>query len=184
MEEKEWQGMNFHDAEALVLLFSTSNYSLPLFLSSMKKLKVLIVFNYGSKRITVNGLPTLSSLTQLKTIHLERLIVPPLQDFNIKVLPNLEKLSLSLCEAIGNMSRFNNTQLNLKLPIMLDLNFDYCWDLEEFPMGICDMISIQKLSITNCHLLQKLPSDLGNLISLRMLRLSGCLGMKELPTSI
>nr|ABK21233.1 unknown [Picea sitchensis] len=149
----------------------------------MRKLKVLIVFNYGSKRATVNGLPMLSSLTQLKTMRLERLIVPPLHEHS-KVVQNLEKLSLSLCEGLGNMSRFNGTQSNLKLPIMLDFNMDHCCDLEELPLGICDMSSVQKWSITNCHLLQKLPDDLGRLSSLRMLRVSACLGLKELPTSI
>jgi len=183
MEEKQWCGMHFDDAEALVLIFSTNNYFLPLFLSSMRKLKVLIIFNYGSKRAIVNGLPTISSLTQLKTVHLERLIVHPHQEHN-KVLQNLEKLSLSLCEGIGNMSRFNNTESSLKLPGMLDFNLDYCYDLEEFPPGICDMTSVKKWSITNCHLLQKLPNDLGNLISLKLLRLSASLCLKELPTSI
>jgi len=183
MEENQWCNMKFHEAEALVLLFSASNYFLPSFLSKMRKLKVLIVFNYGSKRATVNGLPMLSSLTQLKTMRLERLIVPPLHEHS-KVVQNLEKLSLSLCEGLGNMSRFNGTQSNLKLPIMLDFNMDHCCDLEELPLGICDMSSVQKWSITNCHLLQKLPDDLGRLSSLRMLRVSACLGLKELPTSI
>nr|AAY78890.1 CC-NBS-LRR resistance-like protein [Pinus lambertiana] len=183
MEEDQWCKMNFCEAEALVLLFSATNYFLPSFLSKMRKLKVLIVFNYGSKRATVKGLPLLSSLAQLKTIRLERLVVPPLQEHS-KVLQKLEKVSLSLCEGLGNMSRFNGNQSNLKLPVMLDFNMDHCCDLEELPLGICDMSSAQKWSITNCHLLRKLPDDLGRLSSLRMLRISACLGLKELPASI
>jgi len=183
MEDDQWCEMNFPQAEALVLLFSARKYFLPSFLRSMRKLKVLIIFNYGSKRATVNGLPALSSLTQLKTIHLERLNVPPLQEHS-KVLRNLEKLSLSLCEGLGNMSRFNSSQYSLKLPIMLDFNLDHCCDLEELPSGICDKSSVEKWSITSCHLLRKLPDDLGKLGSLRMLRLSACLGLKELPASI
>eukprot|EP00253_Pinus_taeda_P016427 PITA_16427 len=183
MEKDQWSEINFRQAEALVLLFSGSKYFLPTFLSSMKKLKVLIVFNYGSKRATMNGLPALSSLTQLKTIHLERLHVPPLQEHS-KVLQNLEKLSLSLCEGLGNMSGFNDTQSSIKLPIMLDVNLDHCCDLEELPPGICDTSSVVNWTITNCHLLRKLPDDLGKLSTLRMLRLSACLGLKELPQSI
>eukprot|EP00253_Pinus_taeda_P002508 PITA_02508 len=183
MEETQWCNMNFSEAEALILHFSASEYFLPLFLSSMRKLKVLIVLNYGSKRAIVNGLPALSSLTQLKTIHLERLIVAPLQEHS-QALLNLEKLSLSLCEGLGNMSRFNSAQSSLELPLILDLNLDHCCDLEEFPAGICDMTSLQKWSITNCHLVEKLPDDLGKLINLRMLRLLACLGLKELPASI
>jgi hypothetical protein len=183
MEEDQWCEINFRQAEALVLVFSASQYFLPTFLSSMKKLKVLIVFNYGSKRATVNGLPVLSSLTQLKTIRLERLRVPPLQEHS-KVLQNLKKLSLSLCEGLGNMSSVSNTQSRLKLPIMQDFNLDHCCDLEELPPGICDTSSVENWTITNCHLLRNLPDDLGKLSSLRMLRLSACLGLKELPVSI
>ena len=97
MEDDQWCEMNFGEAEALVLLFSATKYFLPSFLSYMKKLKVLIVFNYGYKKATVNGLLALSSLTQLKTIHLEKLNVPPLQEHS-KVLQNLQKISLRLCE--------------------------------------------------------------------------------------
>jgi len=183
MEENQWREMNFCDAEALVLLFSAGQYFLPSFVSSMKKLKVLIVFNYGSKRATLNGLSALSSLTKLKSIRLERLIVPPLQQHS-KVLQKLQKLSLSLCEGLGIMSRFNSTQSSLKFPIMLHLNLDHCCDLEELPPGICDMSSVEEWSITNCHLLRKLPDHLGKLGSLRMLRVSACLGLKELPASI
>ena len=90
----------------------------------------------------MNGLPTISSLTQLKTVHLERLIVHPHQEHNI-VLQNLEKISLRLCEGIGNMSRFNNTESSLKLPGMLYFNLDYCYDLEELPPRICERNSVK-----------------------------------------
>jgi len=183
MEEDQWCEMNFRQAEALVLNFSANNYFLPPFLNSMTKLKVLVVLNYGSKRATIQGLPAPSSLTQLRTIRLERLNVPSLQEPS-RVFRNLEKLSLSLCEGLGNMSKFNNSQLSLKLPIMLDFNLDHCCDLEELPTAICDMATVENWSITNCHLLQKLPDDMGKLRSLRMLRLSACLGLKELPASI
>ena len=128
MEDDQWCEMNFGEAEALVLLFSTTKYFLPSFLSYVKKLKVLIVFNHGYKKATVNGLPALSSLTQLKTIHLEKLDVPPLQEHS-KVLQNLENISLTLCEGLGNMSRFNSSQSSLKLPIMRDFILDHCCDL-------------------------------------------------------
>eukprot|EP00253_Pinus_taeda_P020070 PITA_20070 len=183
MEENQWCDINFCKVEALVLLFSASEYFLPPFLRSMKNLKVLIISNYGCKRANVNGLLALSSLIQLKTIRLERLIVPPFQE-HMKDSQNLEKISLSICEGLGNVSNFNNTQSRLKLPTMLDFNLDHCFDLEELPSGICDMASVQRWSITNCHLLQAFPNDLENLKSLKMLRLSACLGIKELPPSI
>ena len=183
MEENQWCEMNFCEVEVLVLLFSASEYSLPSFLKFMRKLKVLIIFNYGSKRAILNGIPVLSSLIQLKTIRLERLIVAPFQE-HMKVLQKLEKISLNICEGLGNMTSFNNTQSILKLPKVLYFSLDYCFDLEELPPRIFDMTLVQKLSITNCHLFQKFPNGLEKLESLRMLRLSACLGLKELPSSI
>ncbi|GLJ19833.1 hypothetical protein SUGI_0359460 [Cryptomeria japonica] len=158
MVENQWYEMNFSEAEALILLFTASEYYLPPFLKSMKKLKYLMVYNYGTKRATLKGLETLSSLAQLKSVR-------------------LEKLSLSLCEGFKNTSTFNNTKLH-------DFNMDHCSDLEELPPNICYMPSAHMWSITNCHQVQKLPYDIGNLSSLRVLSLSALPGLKELPSSI
>uniref|UniRef100_A0A0C9RM11 TSA: Wollemia nobilis Ref_Wollemi_Transcript_11548_3732 transcribed RNA sequence n=1 Tax=Wollemia nobilis TaxID=56998 RepID=A0A0C9RM11_9CONI len=182
MDENQWSEMNFPEAEALVLLFSASDYILPTFISTMRKLKVLLIINRGSKRATVEGIAVLSSLSKLKSIRLERLIVPVLQELS-KALWTLEKLSLSLCEGLGNLSKLNK-KLSLNFPIMLDFNLDHCCDLEELPYGLCDMSTIRNWSITNCHLVHKLPDDFGKFTSLRMLRLSACPGLKELPASI
>ena len=96
LEEKQWSKMNFCEAEALLLLFFKRILS-SIVSEFYKRLKVLIVFNHGSKRNIVKNLPALSSLTQLKTLRLERLNVLPFQDHS-KVLQNLEKLSLRVCE--------------------------------------------------------------------------------------
>ncbi|XP_059075607.1 putative disease resistance protein At5g47280 [Cryptomeria japonica] len=170
MEENQWYEMNFPEAEALILVFTASEYYLPPFLKSMKKLKFLMVFNYGTKRATVKG------LTQLKSVRLERVIAPAVLNQS-KALQNLEKLSLSLCEGFKNPSTFNNTKLQ-------GFNMDHCSDLEELPQNICYMPYAQMWSITNCHQVQKLPYDLGNLSSLKVLRLSSLPGLKELPSSI
>ncbi|KAH9319577.1 hypothetical protein KI387_021346 [Taxus chinensis] len=176
MDENQWYEMNFPEAEALVLLFSASEYFVPPFLKSMKKLKFLMVYNYGSKRATMEGVDSLSSLTQLKSVRLEKLIAPSFQKQS-KILQNLKKLSLSLCEGFGDFSTFNNTELQ-------EFSLDHCRDLEELPPSVCNMPSARVWSITNCHLVQKLPYDLGNLTSLRMLKLSALPGLKELPASI
>jgi hypothetical protein len=84
---------------------------------------------------------------------------------NTVVFQNLEKISLSLCEGMRNMSRFNSTQSSLKIPIMLYFNLDHCCDLEELPPGICDMSSAENWYITNCHFLQMLSDDMGKLCS-------------------
>ena len=111
MEDKQWCEMNFPEAEALVLLFSTSKYILPSFLSSMRKLKVLIVFSCGSKREAVNGLPALSSLTQIKAMHLERLNLSPLQ------LAGLNLLALQFLFA--SLVQLANTRFDALLDALL-----------------------------------------------------------------
>ena len=63
MEEKDWCQMNFPNAKAFILKFSTSEYFLPPFMQSMDKLKVLIIVNHNSKRATLKGISVLSSLT-------------------------------------------------------------------------------------------------------------------------
>ncbi|KAH9294286.1 hypothetical protein KI387_040510, partial [Taxus chinensis] len=175
MEENQWYEMNFSETEAL-LLFTSSDYFLPPFLKTMKKLKFLMVCNHGPKRAMVKGLDALSSLTQLKSVRLERLSAHPIQN-HCKALENLEKLSLSLCEGFEHTFTFNNIKLK-------DFNLNHCSNLETFPLGFCSMPSAKIWSISNCHLVQQLPDDIGNLSSLRMLRLSALPSLKALPPSI
>ncbi|XP_059074898.1 probable disease resistance protein At4g33300 [Cryptomeria japonica] len=163
-------------AYSLVLHFSASEYFLPPFLKTMKKLKVLMVCNLGSERATIKGLDALPSLTQLRCVRLEGLL-PPAIPKQRKVIQNLDKLSLSLCEGFVNMSTFNDTNLQ-------EFNLGHCSDLEELPLAMCHMPSAQRWSVTNCHLVKKLPYNLGNMSSLRMLRVSALPGLKELPVSI
>ncbi|XP_057825966.1 probable disease resistance protein At4g33300 [Cryptomeria japonica] len=175
-EENYLKEMNFPEAEALLLLFTSSECFLLPFLKSMKNLKCLMIFNYCTKRGTIKDLDVLSTLPQLKSVRLERLIaLSTLKES--KGLPNLEKLSLSLCEGCEYISTFNNVNLR-------DFELDCSSNLEEVPLSFCNMPFTQMLSITNCHLIQKLPYDLGNLSSLKMLKLSALPGLKELPSSI
>ncbi|XP_057873866.1 probable disease resistance protein At4g33300 [Cryptomeria japonica] len=175
MEENQWYDMTFPETEVLLLFFTSTEYVLPPFLKSMKKLKFLMVSNCGAKKATVKGLEVMSSLTQLKSVRFERLLSPLGEKQSIEGLHNIEKLSMSLCEGFGNMSVFTKVK---------DFNLDHCNELEHLPLGISNMPSIVSLSITNCHLLQKLPDDFGNMSSLRMLRLTALPGLKELPASI
>ncbi|GLJ19892.1 hypothetical protein SUGI_0360450 [Cryptomeria japonica] len=173
MAENEWYEMKLAETQALVLHFSASEYFLPPFLKTMKKLKVLIVRNLGSERATIKGLDALSSLPQLRSVRLERLVAPK----QSKAIKNLDKLSLSLCEGFANMSTFNYSNVH-------EFSLDHCSDLEELPPALCHMPSVQTWSVTNCHLVEKLPYNIGNMSSLRMLRLSALPGLKELLASI
>ncbi|XP_059065178.1 probable disease resistance protein At4g33300 [Cryptomeria japonica] len=176
MEESQWHEMLFPKAEVLVLLFNASEYFLPPFVKTMKNLKIIMVFNYGSKRAILKGLDALSSLNQLKVVYLEKLISIP-NESNGNILDNLENLSLSLCKGIENVPKFNSTKIR-------SFNLDHCSDLEDLPSSIFHMPNVQLWSITNCHLVQNLSHSIGNLLNLRVLRLSAMPGLKELPTSI
>ncbi|XP_059075000.1 probable disease resistance protein At4g33300 [Cryptomeria japonica] len=176
MEANHWFEVNLPDTEALLLFFSSSEYFLPPFLKSMMNLKFVMVLNYGTKRATVKGLDVLSSLTQLKSVRLERLTATPVRKQSNEP-SNLEKVSLSLCEGFEYSFTFNRIKLR-------DFNIDHSSNLEEVPLSFCYMPSIKMWSISNCHLVQKLPYNLGNMSSLRMLMLSALPGVKELPPSI
>ncbi|GLJ58977.1 hypothetical protein SUGI_1487160 [Cryptomeria japonica] len=63
MAENDWYEMNLSETEALVLYFSASEYFLPPFLKTMKKLKVLILCNLSSEKAIIKGLDALSSLS-------------------------------------------------------------------------------------------------------------------------
>jgi Leucine-rich repeat (LRR) protein len=182
MEEQDWPQIDFPEVEALALFFSASEYCLPTFLHTMPKLKVLIIYNNSSKRAILHGLPGFSSVTQLRSVLLQKLIVPPLYEY-CRSWECLEKLSVCLCEGLGNMTLFDKAQA-LKFPKFVEINFDHCSDLKELPGNICSLTSLQRLSVTNCHLIQKLPDDLGRLRSLRLLRLSACPSLSTLPPSI
>ncbi|GLJ19835.1 hypothetical protein SUGI_0359480 [Cryptomeria japonica] len=177
IEENHWPDIDFPETEALLLAFTSREYILPPFLKSMKKLKVLMVFNCCTKKATMKGLDVLSSLPQLKSVRLERLISPLGGKQSIEELQSLEKISLSLCEGFRNIATFDTTKLQY-------FNLDHSSDLEELPVEIYNMPSALSWSITNCHLLQSLAYDFGNMGHLRILRLSALPGLKELPVSI
>ncbi|KAH9290121.1 hypothetical protein KI387_034238, partial [Taxus chinensis] len=181
-DDRQWSQMEFPEAEVLVLFSTATGYCIPTFLHTMKKLKVLIVHNYSARRAKFNGLDGFIGLSQLKTLQLERLIVPSLYDY-LKFLGSLEKLSLSLCEGLADMSRLGRDEI-LNLPELLEFNVDHCSDLEELPAGICSLNSLKMLSVTNCHRLAKLPDELGNLGVLEVLRLCACAGLTSLPASM
>ena len=171
--------MYFPNAKALILNFSASEYFLPPFMESMPKLKVLMIVNHNSKCVTLKGISVFSSLTQLKFVWLERVIVPPLQEY-CQSWKKLEKLSFILCEGFGNMSRLH-LGLHLYFPHISEITIDHCSNLEELPVTVCNMPSLQRLSITNCDDLLRLPDDIGNLNSLQMLRLYAFFSLEKLP---
>jgi len=156
-------------------------HSLPMFMEKMKKLKVLIITNYDVNRAELENLEVLDYLSDLKRIRLQNVSIPFLSKTGV-ALKNLHKFSLFMC----NVNKaFKNSTIKISdlLPNLKEMNIDYC-DMEELPDGLSDIVSLKKLSITNCHELSKLPKGIGKLVNLEALRLSSCTKLKELPESI
>lgn len=143
----------------------------------MAELKVLIIVNHHFKRATLKGISVFSSLTQLKVVQLERVKVPPLQEYR-QSWQKLEKLSFTLCEGFGDVG------LDWYFSSLVEFAIDHCSGLKELPASVCNMASLKRLFITNCPDLLKLPDDIGNLSLLQMLRLYACPILENLPCSI
>ena len=106
MEEQDWSQIDFSEVKALDLFFDASQYCLPTFLHTMPKHQVLIMYKYNSKHAVLKGMSVLLSVTQLKSVFLEKLILPPLYEY-CRSWENLEKLSVCLCEGLENMTPFD-----------------------------------------------------------------------------
>ena len=148
----------------------------------MKKLKALIITNYGFFPAELRNFELLMSLSNLRRIRLEKISIPSLCKAPI-LLRSLKKISLFMCkidQAFGNCS----IQVSDALPNLMEINIDYCKELVELPAVLCDIFSLEKLSITNCHRLSTLPNEIGKLVYLEVLRLRACTDLSELPESI
>ncbi|GAU17402.1 hypothetical protein TSUD_232780 [Trifolium subterraneum] len=70
------------------------------------------------------------------------------------------------------------------LPNLVELSIDYCNDLIKLPDGFCNITTLKKLSITNCHKLSAIPQDIGKLENLELLRLCSCSDLEGMPESV
>ena len=95
---------------SFALFFSASQYFLPTFLHTMPNIKVLIMYNHIWKHAILNGIPDIYSVTQHKSVILEKLIMPHLYK-QCKLWESFEKLSIRLCEGLGNMTLFEILQI-------------------------------------------------------------------------
>ncbi|XVE87188.1 hypothetical protein DITRI_Ditri18aG0096000 [Diplodiscus trichospermus] len=177
-----WGNIQAPEVEVLVLNFGTKNYTLPAFMEKMDRLKVLIVMNNGIYPTELSNFLLLFSLSNLKRIRLEKVSVPSLSMSSL-CLKNLQKISLVMCN-IGQAFKNGINKMSDIFPNLLEIDIDYCDDLEELTDGLCDLVQLMKLSITNCHKLCALPEGIGKLVNLKMLRLTSCTELKTLPETI
>ncbi|KAF2534014.1 hypothetical protein F2Q70_00032004 [Brassica cretica] len=162
MFSSTWVEMECPNVEALVLNLSSSSYALPNFITTMKKLKVVIIINDGHYPAKLTNLSCLSSLPNLKRIRFEKNSINSL-DILLSPLCSLEKLSMFRC-------RFREVSYNIEdiaipeaLPSLQEIDIDHCYDLDELPAWVSEVVLLKKLSITNCGKLSVLPKALGNL---------------------
>ncbi|XP_020238613.1 probable disease resistance protein At5g66900 [Cajanus cajan] len=177
----EWCNLQPTEVEVLVLNLREKKHTLPMFMKKMNKLKVLIITNYDFYRAELENFELLDYLSDLKRIRLEKVSIPFLSKTGVQ-LKNLQKFSFFMC----NMNEaFKNSTIKISdvLPNLEEMNIDYC-DMLQLPNGLSDIVSLKRLSITNCHKLSALPEGIGKLVNLESLRLTSCTSLEELPDSI
>ncbi|XP_031275561.1 probable disease resistance protein At5g66890 [Pistacia vera] len=177
-----WYDIKAPLVEVVVLTIQTKKYTLPNFMEMMDKMKVLIVTNNGFFLAELSNFKILGSLSNLKTIRLERVSIPSF-DMTAIQMKNLLKISLVLCN-VGEVFRNSTFHVSDAFPNLKEMDVDYCNDLDELPDGVCDIVSLNKLSITNCHKLTQLPEGIGKLVNLELLRLASCAELEALPDTI
>nr|POF20208.1 putative disease resistance protein [Quercus suber] len=105
-----------------------------------------------------------------------------IQGSKVEVLVlNFHSKNYTLPEFVEKMDKL---KVSNAFPNLTEINIDYCNDLEELPVGLCDIVHLKKISITNCHKLFALPEEIGKLVNLEVLRLRSCTDLSELPNSI
>ncbi|CAH2043153.1 unnamed protein product [Thlaspi arvense] len=178
-----WVQMNCPNVEALILNISSPKYALPSFIAGMTKLKVLTITNHGFYPTRLSNFSCLSSLPNLKRIRLEKVSVTLLDILQLQLV-SLKKLSLFMCSFGEVFYDIEEIDVCKALPRLQEIDIDYCYDLDELPYWVCEVVSLETLSITNCNKLSALPEAIGNLSKLQVLRLSSCINLSELPETI
>lgn len=148
-------------------------------MKNMKRLKVLIITNYGYNFSELQNFPSPKTLAGLTSIRLDHISISSISTSILK-LENLKKLSLIMCK-VGNSFNESTDRNPNKLTSLLEIDIDSCDDLVTFPAMFCNLVRLKKLSITSCHELTSLTEGFGNLINLEVLRLASCSRLTNLP---
>ncbi|RDX85374.1 putative disease resistance protein, partial [Mucuna pruriens] len=168
------------EVEVLVLNLQEKKHTLSMLMKKMNKLKVLIIRN-DFYRADLENFELLDYLSDLKRIRLEKVSIPFLSKTGAP-LKNMKKFSFFMCN-VNEAFKNSTIQISDVLPNLEEMNIDYC-DMVELPFGLSDMVSLKKLSITNCHKFSELPEGIGKLINLESLSLYSCTELVKLPDSI
>nr|POE89714.1 putative disease resistance protein [Quercus suber] len=131
----------------------------------------VLVLNFQTKNYTLPKF--VEKMDELKV-----LIVANYGFFHAKIS------NFQLLGSLLNLKRIRLEKVSNALPNLTEISIDYCIDLVELPVGLCDIFHLRKLSITNCHKLAALPEGIGKLVNLEVLRFRSCTDLSELPESI
>ncbi|KAM0067617.1 putative powdery mildew resistance protein, RPW8 [Helianthus debilis subsp. tardiflorus] len=176
-----WYDLHAPKVEVLALNIRSKDYTLPEFIKRMGQLKVLIVTSYSDYLSQLHNLSFIECLSNLRTIRFEHVALSTIQP--IFAIKNLRKVSFFMCE-IGDALMSCFTESPYIKSNITDLEFDMCYDMKELPSGLCNLVHLRKLSITNCQELDVLPKGLESLSNLEILRLHCCTKLQELPESV
>nr|KYP43400.1 putative disease resistance protein At5g66900 family [Cajanus cajan] len=114
----------------------------------------------------------------MKKMNKLKVLIITNYDFYRAELENFE-----LLDYLSDLKRISTIKISDVLPNLEEMNIDYC-DMLQLPNGLSDIVSLKRLSITNCHKLSALPEGIGKLVNLESLRLTSCTSLEELPDSI
>jgi Leucine-rich repeat (LRR) protein len=177
MLSSELQDVQVSETQVLVLNFMKNDPKLPEFLEMAKKLKVLIVTNYGFYLSELHSFHIVQYLTNLKTMRLERVFVPSFASIELQ---NLQKLTFFMCNV---RKAFSSLNVSKSFPNLEEMHINYCGDLVNLPDGVQDSAKMKTLSVTHCHKLSKLPDEIGRMSGLEIVRLRSCIALTDLPAS-
>ncbi|KAI9109415.1 hypothetical protein K1719_019469 [Acacia pycnantha] len=175
----DWCDVHAADTVVLVLNLETAEFALPEFIQKMRSLRVVILTNYGLSHPTELTNPELlGSLWALKRIRLQQVSVPCFCE-----LKNMRKLSLHLCQ-VKNAFENSPIEFSEAMPNLVELNIEDCKDLVKLAAGLCNIITMKKISIIGCPKFIELPEEIGKLENLELLRVSYCTDFNKIPESI
>lgn len=178
----DWTQMIFPRAEVLILNFSSSEYFLPPFICNMPKLRSLVVLNNKATHATLSNVSVFPSLINLRSIWLEKISITQLFDAWVP-LKHLRKISFVFCKINDSLDE-SVVNVSHIFPCLSELKIDHCNDLVKLPSSICEMQTLKRLSVTNCHGLSQLPTNFWKLKNVQILRLFACPLLTTLPQGV
>ncbi|XP_004297332.1 PREDICTED: probable disease resistance protein At5g66900 isoform X2 [Fragaria vesca subsp. vesca] len=175
----KWPDMHLPETEVLVLnLREIEKYAIPEFVEKMENLKVLVITNEDLPRCELTNPQLLSWFSNLKRMRLEGLSLSSILKNSIQV-KSLRKLSLIKCET----EDISSEKFSHAFPNLEEMYMDQTGILKPLFRGLCDLISLKKLTICLAHGIE-VPDEIGKLVNLEELRLMSSIGPSKFPDSI